>query len=143
MDKKIVIGYTTGVFDMFHVGHLNILEKAKQQCDYLIVGVTTDQLCIERKHKRPIICQEDRKAIVRSIKYVDLVVDQENMDKISAFYKYHFDCVFVGSDWENTPEWIEYQKRFNEVGVQVVFLPHTDGISSTILRKKISLEKMD
>lgn len=135
--NKIVIGYTTGVYDMFHIGHLNILQRAKEQCDYLIVGVTTDKLCEMRKNKIPIICQEERKKIVEAIKYVDLVVDQDDMDKIGAFYKYHFDVVFVGDDWKGTDSWNQYEKRFSEVGVKVIYLSHTDGISSSLLREKL------
>jgi glycerol-3-phosphate cytidylyltransferase len=140
MDRKIVVGYTTGVYDMFHIGHLNIIKRAKEQCDYLIVGVTSDELCKMRKNKQPIICQEERKSIVSAIKYVDLVVDQNDMDKMGAFYKFHFDKVFVGDDWKGTKAWIDYEKQFSEVGVEVVYLPHTDGISSTQLRERIGLQ---
>ena len=131
------IGYTTGVFDMFHIGHLNILKSSKEQCDYLIVGVTTDSLCFERKHKMPIICEDERKAIVSSIRYVDKVVDQTNMDKFSFVKDNHVDVVFVGSDWKGTPQWDEYEKLFASVGCKVEYLPHTDSISSSILRNKI------
>lgn len=136
--KKYAIGYTTGVFDLFHIGHLNILKKAKEQCDFLIVGVTTDKLCMERKNKQPIINENDRMEIVKAIFYVDKVVRQENMDKLSAVKKYNVNVVFVGSDWKNTNEWNEYEKEFKSVGVDVVYLPHTDGISSSILRKKVT-----
>lgn len=135
MKNKIVVGYTTGVYDMFHVGHLNILQRAKEQCDFLIVGVTTDELSEKRKGKRPIICQEDRKSIVGAIKYVDLVVDQDDMNKLDAFYKYHFDVVFVGDDWKGTDAWNKYEEQFSKVGVQVIYLPYTDGISTTKLRQ--------
>lgn len=134
--KKYKIGYTTGVFDMFHIGHLNILRRAKEQCDYLIVGVTTDELCFSRKNKYPIINQAERAEIVSAIKYVDEVVYQENMDKFCAVKEYGCDAVFVGSDWKGTPSWIEYEKQFNELGCDVVYLDYTDGISSTILREK-------
>lgn len=136
--KKYKIGYTTGVYDMFHIGHLNILKRAKELCDYLIVGVTTDELCTKRKNKQPIIPQDDRVAIVESIKYVDKVVLQENMDKLSAVEKYNVDAVFVGSDWQGTKSWNEYEKEFKLLGCDVVYLPHTDGISSTILRDKLN-----
>ena len=135
--EKYKIGYTTGVFDMFHVGHLNILESAKKFCDFLIVGVTTDALCMQRKGKMPIVCQNDRVRIVGSIKCVDKVVMQTDMNKLNAVKELNANIVFVGSDWENTPEWIEYEKQFNSIGVKVMYLPHTDGISSTILRGKI------
>ncbi|MBR3803059.1 MAG: adenylyltransferase/cytidyltransferase family protein [Clostridia bacterium] len=137
-EKKYKIGYTTGVFDMFHIGHLNILKRAKEQCEYLIVGVTTDALCQSRKNKLPIICEKDRVEIVESIKYVDKVVLQHDMDKISAVKRYNVDAVFVGSDWQGTSAWINYEKEFKEVGCDVVYLQHTEGISSTILRERVT-----
>lgn len=136
--KKYKIGYTTGVYDMFHIGHLNVLQRAKAQCDYLIVGVTTDALCYQRKKKYPIICEEDRMAIVKELRCVDQVVPQENMDKLAAVKKYHADAVFVGSDWKGTDAWNQYEKEFAEVGCTVVYLDHTDGISSTILRDRLN-----
>lgn len=136
--KKFKIGYTTGVFDMFHIGHLNILRKAKEQCDFLIVGVTTDNLCMTRKGKRPIICENDRTAIVKAIRYVDKVVAQETMDKLSAVREYSADAVFVGSDWQGTEAWNNYEKQFAKVGCTVVYLDHTDGISSSILRDRLN-----
>ena len=139
--KKYKIGYTTGVFDMFHIGHLNILRRAKEQCDYLIVGVTTDQLCYERKKKFPIINEVDRKSIVEAIRYVDKVVDQIDMDKIRPIVEYNADVVFVGSDWKGTDAWQIYERQFNQVGCKVEYLSHTDGISSTILRNKLNKGK--
>ena len=137
-NKRFKIGYTTCVYDMFHIGHLNILARAKEMCDYLIVGVTTDELCIIRKNKKPIVCEDDRVAIVKAIRYVDRVVLQEDMDKISAVKKYGADAVFVGSDWKGTPSWNQYEKEFSEIGCSVIYLEHTDGISSTILRDKLN-----
>ena len=136
--KKYKIGYTSGVYDMFHIGHLNILKKAKDQCDFLIVGVTTDALCEQRKHKIPIICESDRAAIVESIRYVDKVILQENMDKLAVVRKYHIDAVFVGSDWKGSPSWELYEKEFAQYGCKVEYLDHTDGISSTILRERMN-----
>lgn len=136
--KKYKIGYTTGVYDMFHIGHLNILQRAKEQCEHLIVGVTTDALCQRRKNKLPIICEADRMAIVAAIRYVDEVVPQEDMDKLATVKKYNIDAVFVGSDWQGTPSWNQYEKDFAEVGCTVVYLDHTDGISSTILRDRLN-----
>ena len=136
--KKFKIGYTTGVYDMFHIGHLNIIKRAKEQCEYLIVGVTTDDLCFKRKKKCPIICETDRMEIVRAIRYVDEVVPQEDMDKLAAVKKYRADVVFVGSDWKGTDAWNQYEKEFAEVGCTVVYLDHTDGISSTILRDRLN-----
>ena len=136
--EKHKIGYTTGVFDMFHIGHLNILKRAKEQCEFLIVGVTTDELCSQRKQKYPIICESDRIAIVAELRCVDQVVLQENMDKLEAVKKYRADAVFVGSDWKGTDAWNKYEKEFAEVGCTVVYLDHTDGISSTILRDRLN-----
>ncbi len=138
MEKKYKIGYTTGVFDMFHIGHLNILRRAKEQCDYLIVGVTTDELCISRKQKTPIIPQSERVEIVEAIRFVDQVVLQEDMDKLAAVRKYQADVVFVGSDWRGAASWETYEKEFAKEGCDVVYLSHTDGISSTILREKLN-----
>lgn len=135
---KYKTGYTTGVYDMFHIGHLNILRRAKEQCEHLIVGVTTDELCYKRKHKMPVICEKDRMAIVGAIRYVDEVVAQEDMDKLAAVRKYHADAVFVGSDWKGTESWNRYEKEFAAEGCDVVYLDHTDGISSTMLREKLS-----
>lgn len=135
---KYKIGYTTGVFDMFHIGHLNILKRAKEQCDYLIVGVTTDELCRKRKNKTPIINERDRMAIVSAIRYVDKVVPQSDMEKIRPVRELGADAVFVGSDWKGTEAWMNYEKQFAEVGCTVVYLDHTDGISSTMLREKIN-----
>lgn len=136
--KKYKIGYTTGVFDMFHIGHLNILKRAKEKCDHLIVGVTTDELCFLRKGKLPIIRFEERCAILEAIKYVDEVISQNDMDKLKVVQKYGCDVVFVGSDWKGTKVWNEYEKQFEKLGCDVVYLQYTDGISSTILRKRLN-----
>lgn len=136
--KKYKVGYTTGVYDMFHIGHLNIIKKAKEQCDYLIVGVTTDQLCFERKNKFPIINESDRMAIIGELRCVDKVVPQENMDKLEVVKKFGVDVVFVGSDWKGTDIWNKYEQEFAEVGCAVVYINHTDGISSTILRDRLN-----
>lgn len=133
----MVIGYTTGVYDMFHIGHLNILRRAKEQCDYLIVGVTTDELCFKRKQKYPIINERDRMEIVEAIRYVDKVVSQSDMEKIRPVKELGVNVVFVGSDWKGTEAWNQYEKDFAEVECKVVYLDHTDGISSTLLREKI------
>jgi len=133
----MIIGYTTGVYDMFHIGHLNILRRAKEMCDYLIVGVSTDELVEHDKHKTPIIPFEDRCAIVEAIRYVDKVVPQIDKNKLDAWEKYHFNKMFVGSDWQGSPQWMNFEKQFVPYGVEIVYLPHTDGISSSILRTKI------
>lgn len=134
--KQYKVGYTTGVFDMFHIGHLNILKRAKEQCEYLIVGVSTDETVESYKHKTPIIRFEERFAIVESIRYVDKVVPQTSMDKMEAYKKLKFDALFHGSDWQGSSMYDDIIKQLAEVGVDVVFLPHTDGISSTIIREK-------
>lgn len=131
--KKYKVGYTTGVFDMFHIGHLNILKKAKEQCDYLIVGVSTDEVVKGYKNKKPIIPFEERLAIVQELKCVDQAVPQTSMNKMEAWKKYHFDALFHGSDWKGSDMYNKMIEEFAAVGVDVVFLPHTDGVSSTLL----------
>ena len=135
--KKYKIGYTTGVYDMFHIGHLNIIRRAKEQCEYLIVGVSTDELVESYKKKTPVICFEDRCAIVESIKYVDKVVPQITMDKMEAYKSLKFDALFHGSDWQGSDMYNKIVDEFSEVGVDVVFLPHTEGISSTLLKERL------
>lgn len=135
--EKKIVGYTTGVFDMFHIGHLNILRRAKEQCDFLIVGVSTDELVQHDKNKIPIIPFEQRCAIVDAIKYVDKVVPQVDKNKLGAWKQLHFDKMFVGSDWQGSPPWNIFEEQFKPLGVEIVYLSHTDGISSTILRDKI------
>lgn len=134
--KKYKIGYTTGVFDMFHIGHLNILRRAKEQCEYLIVGVSTDEVVKSYKNKVPIIPFEERCAIVSAIKYVDEVVPQTSMDKMEAYKRLGFDALFHGSDWKGSDMYNKIIDEFIQIGVDVVFLPYTDGISSTIIREK-------
>ena len=137
----MIVGYTTGVFDMFHIGHLNILKRAKEQCDFLIVGVSTDDLVQSYKNKTPIIPYDERAAIVEAIKYVDKVVPQENRDKIAAFEKIQFNKMFVGDDWKGKPLFVEVEKYLNEHGAEVVYFPYTKGTSSTILREKVLNQK--
>lgn len=137
MEKKYKLGYTTGVFDLFHIGHLNILRRAKEQCEHLIVGVSTDEVVENYKHKRPVIPFEERRMIVEAIRYVDEVVPQTDMDKFSAWEKYHFDAIFHGDDWKGSHMYNEIESKLNAVGCDMVFLPHTDGTSSTLLTQKI------
>lgn len=139
--KKYKIGYTTGVFDMFHIGHLNILKRAKEQCDYLIVGVSTDEVVENYKHKTPVIPFSERCAIVEAIKYVDKVVPQDTMDKYIAWEKYHFNAIFHGDDWKQSNMYNELEAKLKPLGVEFVYLPHTDGISSTMLKEKLNEEK--
>lgn len=133
----MVIGYTTGVYDMFHIGHLNVLRRAKEQCDYLIVGVSTDELVQHDKGKTPVIPYAERAEIVSAIKYVDKVVPQPDKDKVAAWRRHKFDKMFVGSDWQGTETWARFEEQFAPLGVEIVYLPHTDGISSTQLTQVI------
>lgn len=133
----MIIGYTTGVFDMFHIGHLNILRRAKEKCDYLIVGVSTDEVVQEYKNKIPIIPYAERAAIVAAIKYVDEVVPQTTMNKLEFLKERHFDVMFHGDEWKGTELYNRYEEEFAKYGAKIEYLSHTDGISSTILRNKI------
>lgn len=133
----MIIGYTTGVFDMFHIGHLNIIKASKEKCDYLIVGVSTDELVKKEKNKTPVIPFEERVEIVSSLKYVDQVVPQINKNKLEAWEKYHFNRMFVGNDWKGTSAWNYYEVQFQPLGVEIIYLPHTDGISSTTLTEYV------
>lgn len=136
-DKNLVIGYTTGVYDMFHIGHLNIIKNAKKNCDYLIVGVSTDELVQQEKNKKPMIPFTERCEIISSLKYVDKVVPQYSKNKLAAWEKYHFSKMFVGSDWQGTPQWKVFEQQFASLPVEIVYLPHTDGISSTYLTDRM------
>lgn len=131
--KKYKIGYTTGVFDLFHIGHLNIIKKAKEQCDYLIVGVSTDENVLDYKKKKPIIPFEERFEIIKSLKYVDKVVPQINMDKFEAWEELKFDAYFHGNDWKGSNLYKQIENKFNSLGVNVVYFPYTKGTSSTLL----------
>lgn len=128
----MVIGYTTGVYDLFHIGHLNLLRNAKSMCDKLIVGVTTDEL-VSYKNKRSVIPFEERLEIVRSNRYVDAVIPQESMNKFEAWEKIKFDVMFVGDDWYSSDKWQQLEQQFNEVGVRIVYFPYTKGTSSTLI----------
>jgi glycerol-3-phosphate cytidylyltransferase len=134
MNKKYRIGYTAGVYDLFHIGHLNIIKKAKEQCEYLIVAVSTDELVESYKNKTPVIPYEERKAIVESIKYVDEVVPQINRDKIQAYDQYHFDVMFVGDDWRGNDVFEKVDSYMREHGGCVEYIPYTQNVSSTLLK---------
>ncbi|MDL2261886.1 adenylyltransferase/cytidyltransferase family protein [Bacteroidales bacterium OttesenSCG-928-I21] len=133
----MVIGYTTGVFDLFHIGHLNMLKNAKSLCDKLIVGVTTDEL-VNYKNKRAVIPFEERIEIVRNIKYVDAAVAQSDMNKFEMWKKLKFDVMFVGDDWYGTPKWQELEKQFTEVNVKIVYFPYTKGTSSSLINETLN-----
>ena len=134
--SKMVIGYTSGVYDLFHIGHLNLLKNAKGLCDKLIVGVSVDEL-VAYKHKRAVIPFAERLEIVRSIKYVDAAIPQDDLDKFKMWEKLHFDVLFVGDDWFKSERWQEMEKKFDAVGVRVVYFPYTKGTSSTILTETL------
>lgn len=136
--KKYKIGYTQGVYDMFHIGHLNLINRAKEQCDYLIVGVNSDELVREYKHKETVIKESARAEIVRNLKAVDQCVIVETLDKEVMLKKFHFNAIFIGDDWYGNPRWMETKEKLALYGVDVVFLPHTKGVSSTMLREKNS-----
>ena len=141
MSDKLIIGYAAGVFDLFHVGHVNILNNAKALCDKLIVGVTTDELLAEYKRKKSIIPFAERCKIVSNIKAVDAVVAQESMNKYEMWEKIKFDIMFVGDDWYNTTEWKKFEEEFSRVGVRIVFYPYTKGTSSTLINEILERER--
>ena len=132
----MIIGYTAGVFDLFHIGHLNLLKNAKGMCDKLIVGVTTDDL-VQYKGKSPVIPFVDRIEIIRNIKQVDAVVAQENMDKLEMCKKLKANILFVGDDWYETEKWENYEKDFKKAGIKIVYFPYTKGVSSTQITKAL------
>lgn len=135
--RKFKNGYTCGVFDMFHAGHLNILKRAKEQCDCLTVAVSTDALVERIKHKKPIVNEAQRFDLIENLCQTDKVVYQADIDKIKAWERLHFDALFVGSDHQNDADWKRYEEFFAQHGVCVVYIPYTQGISSTLLREKI------
>ena len=132
--KKYKVGYTQGVYDMFHIGHLNLINHAKEYCDYLIVGINSDKLVEDYKRKHTVINENERALIVGNIKAVDEVLIVDTLDKEAVLKQKHFDAVFIGDDWKGSDRWNETEKVLGKHGVDVVYLKHTDGISSTILR---------
>lgn len=136
--KKYQVGYTTGVFDLFHIGHLNILKGAKERCEYLIVGVSTDDVVRQYKNKTPLIPCRERMEIVRSVKYVDRVIAQDTMNKMRAWKQLRFDVMFHGDDWKDSPMYQKYIDDFAKINVDIVFLPHTDGTSSSKIKEIIN-----
>ena len=132
--KKYKVGYTQGVYDMFHIGHLNLINHAKEYCDYLIVGVNADDLVKEYKHKTPVINETERCTIVANIKAVDKCFIAHTLDKEEILESIHFDVIFIGDDWRGNPRWEQTEIDLARHGVDLVYLPHTNGISSTDLR---------
>lgn len=136
--KKYKKGFTVGTFDMFHVGHLNLFRQAKEYCDYLIVGVHSDEWVMHCKSRPTVIPYEDRAEIVGAIRYVDEVVKNETRSKTEAWEKFHFDVAFIGDDWKGTEVWNKIEQELNKVGCDVIYIPYTKGISTTELRQKLS-----
>lgn len=134
----MIIGYTAGVYDLFHIGHLNLFKNAKGMCDKLIVGVTVDEL-VAYKGKQAMIPFEDRIEIVRSCRYVDAAVPQYDMDKLTACKKLGASMLFVGDDWYNTDKWNAYEKEFAQAGISIVYFPYTRGVSSTKINEALSI----
>ena len=133
----MIVGYTTGAFDMFHVGHLNLLARAREQCNRLIVGVSTDEVVCSYKKRAPIIPYAERVAIVKAIRYVDEVVPQTSMDKFAAWKTLHFNRLFHGDDWKGSAMYNEVEAKLKAVGVEVVYFPYTQGTSSTLLAERL------
>ncbi|WP_343246844.1 adenylyltransferase/cytidyltransferase family protein [Diplocloster hominis] len=134
--KKYKVGYTQGVYDMFHVGHLNLLQNAKEYCDYLIVGVNTDSLVQDYKKKSPVVAEKDRLAIVSNIRCVDKAILATTLDKLIIQKEIGFDVIFIGDDWKGNPRWETTKKELEKIGVDLVFLPYTQGVSSTLMRRQ-------
>ena len=137
MNKKIKIGYTDGTFDLFHIGHLNLLKEAKKRCDYLIVGVHGDEVVESYKNRKTIINENDRLKIVESIKYVDRAFITTTRDKIQLLEEYGFNIIFIGDDWKGTERWNNFEIELAKHGVSVEYLPYTHGISTTQIRKNL------
>ena len=136
--KPYKIGYTQGVFDLFHVGHLNLLKKAKEQCDYLIVGVNSDELVKTYKHKTPVIPGDQRRQIVEALKVVDQCILVDTLDKEIIWKEYPFDVIFIGDDWKGNERWKQTEEQLSRHGVKVIYLKYTDGISSSALQQRIT-----
>lgn len=138
----MIIGYTTGVYDLFHIGHLNLFKNAKGMCDKLIVGVTVDEL-VRYKGKNALIPFEDRIELVRSCKYVDAAVPQYDMDKLSACKKLGASYLFVGDDWYGTEKWNQYEEEFSREAVKIIYFPYTKGVSSTKITEALNAVRKD
>lgn len=133
----MVVGYTTGVFDLFHIGHLNILKEAKKNCDFLIVGVSSDELVFNYKGRYPIINLDDRSEIIANIKCVDRVVTQHEFNKLNAYHQYKFDILFHGDDWKGSDKYAEIESELKEFGVIFKYFPYTNGVSTSFIKNKI------
>ena len=132
----MIIGYTSGVYDLFHVGHVNLLRNAKAMCDKLVVGVTVDEL-VMYKGKQSVIPYTDRIEVVRACKYVDVAIPQNSMDKAAEALKNHARYLFVGDDWYDTPKWKDFETQLAEVSCEVIYFPYTKGTSSTLINEAL------
>ena len=141
MSKKYKVGYTAGVFDLFHVGHLNLIERCKEMCDYLIIGVCDDDYVRNIKKKEPVIKEDDRVRILNALKAVDeaVLVNYEITDnKMLALDKFKFDVLFSGDDWKGTERYLKTEEQFAKVGVAIEYLPYTHGVSSSQIKETMS-----
>lgn len=139
-NKKYKIGYTCGVFDLFHVGHLNLLERCKQMCDVLIVGVCNDDYVKNVKGKEPVYDENQRLRIINALKVVDnaeLVTIAETNDKMLAIEKFGFDVLFSGDDWKGSERYKKTEEQFKKYGATIEYLPYTKGVSTTEIKEKI------
>lgn len=134
----ITVGYAVGAFDLFHVGHLNILRQARSRCDFLIAGVVNDELCTASKGHTPVIPLSERLEIVGSISYVDKAVVEDHANRLDSWQELHFNVFFKGDDWRGTAAGFELEKQFSSVGVSVVYFPYTLNTSSTLLRRTLN-----
>ena len=140
MNKKYHIGYTCGVFDVFHVGHLNLLERCKKMCDILIVGVCDDTYVRKIKHKEPVYPEDQRVRILNALKVVDdavLVNIETTNDKMPALEKFHSDVLFSGDDWKGSERYKRTEEQFAKLGASIEYFPYTQGISTTDIKKKM------
>lgn len=138
---KKVIGYTQGTFDLFHTGHLNLLIQAKKNCDYLIVGVNSNELVQKYKLKKTVIDEKNRAYIISHIDVVDKVIITNTLDKLEAYRKFKFNKIFIGDDWKNNERWKQTEKILSKYNAEVCYLNYTKGISSTEIIKKIKETK--
>ena len=137
----MIVGYTTGVFDLFHKGHVNFLKAAKAFCDHLIVGTTTDELAKQEKKKAPVINLEDRITVLSACRYVDLAIPHNNSDKILTWNKLKFDILIIGDDWYDSESYNMFEEQLKEWGVKIIYIPYTNGVSASSIEEKISQNK--
>jgi glycerol-3-phosphate cytidylyltransferase len=133
-----VVGYAPGAYDLFHIGHLNILKHAAENCDVLIAGVVSDEMLLQAKGRLPVIPLAERLEIVRSLRFVDDVHAEVVPDKLDTWREVRFDVIFKGDDWRGTPKGDKLERAFAEVGVRVQYFPYTMHTSSTVLRKALA-----